>query len=233
MKNLSWKMEQRKVKDLNPFSLNPRKIKKGQLEKLEKSLEKWDAVEIPCLNSDGTLINWHQRAKAMIQLGRGDEVIDVRIASRLLDKKEMKELNLTLNTHAGVFDFLDVIDNVGFEIGDVYSFDFGKNKKKENNYKPPTETETNIKEGDLIEFVGEDGAYHRLLCGDSTKKKDVEKLMNGGKADLLITDPPYGVSYSDKNVFLNSINKGNTIQNQIANDHKTSYEMFQFWKAFL
>ena len=49
-----------------------------------------------------------------------------------------------------------------------------------------------IKLGDLIEL-----GNHRLLCGDSTKEDDVKRLMDGKKADMVFTDPPYGVSYSN------------------------------------
>jgi len=44
---------------------------------------------------------------------------------------------------------------------------------------------------------------HRLMCGDCTDPADVAKLMDGKKADMVFTDPPYGVSYADKNSFLN------------------------------
>lgn len=55
------------------------------------------------------------------------------------------------------------------------------------------QVETRVKRGDIWK-LGE----HRLMCGDSTVITDVEKLMNGEKADLLFTDPPYGVSYENK-----------------------------------
>lgn len=61
---------------------------------------------------------------------------------------------------------------------------------------------------------------HRLLCGDATKKEDVDKLMAGQKADMVFTDPPYGVAYADKNKYLNTIARGNRIQTEIQNDHK-------------
>ena len=53
---------------------------------------------------------------------------------------------------------------------------------------------------------------HRLLAGDSTKPEDVARLMGGEKADLLVTDEPYGVSLSEKNRFLNVIAPANRIE---------------------
>ena len=65
---------------------------------------------------------------------------------------------------------------------------------------------------------------HRVMCGDSTKIDDVERLMDGQKADLLLTDPPYGVSYASKNKSLNSISPANRIQRLIINDHMSTDE---------
>lgn len=81
------------------------------------------------------------------------------------------------------------------------------------------------KAGDLW-LLGE----HRLLCGDSTKAEDVERLMDGMLASLVVTDPPYGVSYADKNAFLNAIDEGNRVQTPIENDHLDKESVQKLWK---
>jgi DNA modification methylase len=55
--------------------------------------------------------------------------------------------------------------------------------------------------------------------------------MGGEKAGLMVTDPPYGVSYADKNAFLNAADKGNRIQTQIEGDHQTPAEVDALWRA--
>jgi DNA modification methylase len=87
---------------------------------------------------------------------------------------------------------------------------------------PPVDPIT--KAGDLW-ILGD----HRVLCCDSTKAEDVAWLMAGAKAQLVITDPPYGVSYSDKNAFLNAIDKGNRNQTKIENDHLNKKETQAMW----
>lgn len=72
---------------------------------------------------------------------------------------------------------------------------------------PEVEEEPKAKYGDIYQL-----GNHRLMCGDSTKIEDVEKLMNGVKADMVFTDPPYNINYSgvkDKRIILNDKMKDN------------------------
>ena len=88
--------------------------------------------------------------------------------------------------------------------------------------------EVRCKKGDIWQ-LGE----HRLMCGDSIDLEQVKTLTGGAEADMVFTDPPYGVSYTDKNEFLNRIGKPLCVVNPIENDSKSPDEMADFWtKAF-
>lgn len=93
---------------------------------------------------------------------------------------------------------------------------------------PPVPAEPISKTGEVYE-LGE--AKHRLLCGDSTSPEALALLFGDNRASLLVTDPPYGVSYAAKNEFLNSYDNGNRIQSEIENDQGTPEEMSEFWRA--
>lgn len=209
---LSWTTEKRKVNDLLGMEKNPRKISEEKKQQLIKSIEKFNLAEIPAINKDDTIIAGHQRIKALQIIGRGEEMIDVRIPNRLLTDKEIKEYMLISNTHAGEWDFelletdfaevdFDLVNldfnKVQFENSDIFEKELDSFIKKqqpepeaeEDDFEIPEEIETEIVLGDLFE-IGE----HRLLCGDSTDSDTVARLMNGEKADMVFTDPPYNVS---------------------------------------
>lgn len=80
--------------------------------------------------------------------------------------------------------------------------------------------------GDLYEL-----GNHRLLVGDSTDITQVEKLMNGQKADLWIADPPFGVSYIEKNAAVHGGIVHNNTGKEIKSDTKTVEELCPFWRA--
>jgi DNA modification methylase len=74
------------------------------------------------------------------------------------------------------------------------------------------------------------GGMHRLICGDCTDPATVERLMQGERADMVFTDPPYGVGYADKNRYLNAVGRGNRIQVPIVSDHDDIETTAAMWK---
>jgi len=90
----------------------------------------------------------------------------------------------------------------------------------------PEQVEAKTKLGDLYK-LGE----HRLLCGDSTDIVQVEKLMGGEKADLWIADPPFGVSYIEKNAAVHGGYVANNVGKEIKSDTKTVEELKPFWRS--
>jgi hypothetical protein len=107
---LSWHTEQRTVSDLIPNSENPRKMSEKQAEELKKSLEKFNLAEIPAINTDNKIVAGHMRVATLQLLGRGDEVIDVRVPNRKLTDKEYREYLLRSNQNRGDWDW-DILAN--------------------------------------------------------------------------------------------------------------------------
>lgn len=90
---------------------------------------------------------------------------------------------------------------------------------------PPLPDEPDSKPGELYQL-----GPHRLLCGDATDPAALETLMGAALAEMLWTDPPYGVAYAGKNAFLNAIDKGNRVQTAIAGDDGDTAEMDALWR---
>jgi len=97
----------------------------------------------------------------------------------------------------------------------------GKIKEETYRIPPLEEVITDIELGDIYQ-VGP----HRILCGDSTKEDSFTKILDGRRAHMVMTDPPYNVDYASKNEFLNKYDKGNRIQTAIINDAILDYTAF-------
>lgn len=138
--NLEWKTEKRKVNDVLPYAHNPRKISALQMKNLQDSLAKFGLVEIPAINLDNTLIAGHQRCNAMQMLGKGDEMIDVRVPNRLLTEAELKEYNVASNAIKG--DWLEEVLKEHFtEVNtEAYGIQFEQYDKLLSEAKPKEES---------------------------------------------------------------------------------------------
>jgi len=122
------------------------------------------------------------------------------VPNRKLTDKEFKEYNVRSNKNSGSWDF-DILAN-SFELPDLLEWGFeekeldlnlwNKTDEEKLDEVPEVQEKAISRLGDLFLIDGK----HRVMCGDSTKQEDVEKLMDGKKADMVFTDPPYGVDYS-------------------------------------
>ena len=191
------KIESKLIKDLKPATYNPRQISKKQYNDLKESVKKFGLVDPLIVNKDMTVIGGHQRLKVCKDL----KYIEIDCVVLDLTKEQERELNIRLNKSGGEFD-MDILANE-FDVEELKEWgfkdiDFGFNIDKitEGNTEDdhiPEVKESRVKLGDVWQL-----GKHRLMCGDSTKETDVKKLMNGHKADMVFTDPPYGINYENK-----------------------------------
>ena len=192
---ITWKIEKRNIEELRGYDKNPRKFTEKGLKDLKKSLQKCGDANIITINADNTVLGGHARLTVMKQLGYKE--VDVKVPNRLLNEQEVKEVVIRLNANtAGEWD-LDKLQ-ADFELSDLEEWgldvEFPELDEQEvKEVEVPENVETRCKSGDIWK-LGE----HRLMCGDSTKVEHIQKLMDGEKADLLITDPPYNVAYEGK-----------------------------------
>ena len=200
-------IEKKNVKDLLPADYNPRKdLKPGdpEYEKLKRSIEQFGYVEPVIWNEKtGRVVGGHQRLKVLIDSGITE--VDVVVVDMNTEKE--KALNIALNKISGEWD----TEKLALVIADLQGTDFDvsltgfdpeeledlfrddvKGGVKEDDFDVEAELKkpTFSKAGDLW-MLGE----HRLFCGDSTKPETFDLLMNGKKANLVVTDPPYNVDY--------------------------------------
>ncbi|KYG90805.1 lactate dehydrogenase [[Bacillus] sp. KCTC 13219] len=231
------------ITKINPAPYNPRiELSPGDVEyeKLKQSIQKFGYVDPLIWNErTGHLVGGHQRFKILVD--EGFKEIDVSVVDMELTQE--KALNIALNKISGDWDLellndllqeLDVseidVTLTGFDLGEIdelisqvsiSSFEESVNEPFEDNFDVYSVLEENVR---LTEYgdiwrLGE----HLLLVGDSTKEKDILKVMNQDEADMIFTDPPYNVAY-----------EGATKDKlKIANDNMGDEEFYLFlYNAF-
>lgn len=196
------------VSVLKPAEYNPRKkLKPGdkEYEKIKNSIEEFGFADPLVVNSDMTIIGGHQRLTVALELG----YTEVPCAVVDIDKVREKALNIALNKITGAWDenllaqLMEDIQNSDFDLGKT-GFDppeidqlFSKLHSKdveEDNFDIDEELKQPVfsKLGDLW-FLGK----HKVICGDSTGEEVYTRLMDGEKANLVLTDPPYNVDVEE------------------------------------
>tara|TARA_R110001592_G_scaffold75681_1_gene228965 strand:- start:790 stop:1908 length:1119 start_codon:yes stop_codon:yes gene_type:complete len=141
-------------------------------------------------------------------------------------EEEKREFIIRDNTHAGEWDMddlankysVDELKEFGLELPPM--FDEPEPEATEDDYTEPDNMQVDVVLGDLIE-IGE----HRLLCGDSTDSDQVAKLMNGEKADMVFTDPPYGMNAVSKSGVLSKNYSGDILGDDDTDAAKDSFNL--------
>ena len=112
---MKWTTEKRKLKDLIIYDKNPRILTSTQRGEIEKSLKKFDLVEIPAINKDNTIIAGHQRISVLKALKGDDYEIEVRVPETILNERDFKEYLLRSNRNKAEWDWnmLDVEFDTG------------------------------------------------------------------------------------------------------------------------
>lgn len=199
MSKLIWTTVQRKVNDLIPQKINPRKISDKQMSDIKKSLQKYNLVEIPAIDTDGVILAGHQRIRALQLLDRGGEIIDVRIPNRKLTEIESKQYLIASNKLGGDWDYdllksfdIELLQLAGFEDMEIAKFWDDDTEVKNDSFDAEKELkkikEPKTKLGDII-YLGK----HKILCGDSTKPENLKRLLGEEKVSMIYSDPVYNL----------------------------------------
>ena len=225
---ITWTTERRKIRDLIPWPRNPRQIKGEQVRRLQESVEEFGQFETVAVGPGNEVYNGHQRLKSWGAKYGPDYEVEVRVSSRELTEKEREKLTILAHKGAaGEWDF-DTLANE-FELPELLEWGFSEkellgvfpDEPKGDDPGAQIDKAEELREKWHVETgqlwrLGE----HRLICGDCTDEKIISRLMNGQKAVLFATDPPYGVAYNDET--------GNKDGDTIANDENDGPKLQAF-----
>jgi len=235
----------RNIAEIKPNPKNPRIIKDDKFAKLVKSITDFPQMlekrPLVCFtDTDGKLVvlGGNMRLKAAKEIGLKE--LPVIIADDWTEEQRAEFL-IKDNVGFGEWQWDELAADWDAQQLQDWGLDLPKDfaidpEAEEDDFEIPDQVETDIVLGDLFEI-----GQHRLLCGDSTDSDQVAKLMNGQKADMVFTDPPYNVDFKGQelsNTTKNGIeilgHKGaNAKHDKIKNDSMPDEEFIEFMKQIL
>jgi DNA modification methylase len=197
------KIEIADINSIQPYINNPRKLKDSAIEKVAKSIKEFGFRQPIVVDTNRIIVVGHTRYRASKKLGLKEVPITIaenltqeqinayRIADNRTNEEAEWDLEL-LKTEIKELELADFnLDLTGFDEDQLNNMLFEeKQGLTDEDEVPETPEEPITKLGDIWKL-----GNHRLMCGDSVDYEDVHKLMNNKIADLVNTDPPYGVNY--------------------------------------
>lgn len=193
------KIEMMDISKLVPYKNNAKLHPQEQIDQIKSSIQQFGNNDPIAIDKDNVIIEGHGRMLALEQLGH-KEVPVIKLGHLSDEQRKAYTLihnQLTMNSG---FDLellkieLDDIVNIDMTEFD-FDYDFPEDEEEvvEDEFDGEIPEEPKSKRGEIYQL-----GNHRLMCGDSTKEEDVQKLMGGARVDLLLTDPPYNVDYTGK-----------------------------------
>lgn len=209
----------KKINELKPYENNSRTHDESQIKQICESIKEYGWTNPVLIDEKGMIIAGHGRVEAGKKLDikevpcivlsglteaqkKAYVIADNKMAlnagwnEELLktELENLKELDFDLELTGFNIDELDELFKEDEEEQEIVEDDF--------DIEPPEEPKAKL--GDIYQL-----GNHRLMCGDSTKKEDIEKLMNGDKANVVYTDPPYGMNLDTDFSDMVGLAKGN------------------------
>jgi len=216
------------IEKITQYKNNAKEHPAEQIEQIKNSIKEFGMNDPIAVDENNMVIEGHGRLMALAELDY-KEVPCIVLSHLSLNEKKAYILahnKLTLNSGFDEEILLEEMEELykssfdleltGFSLEEIEAFDFSIEdvfeRDEEQEFIPQvTKEQVVIKKGDLIEL-----GKHRVLCGDSTSEKDLKKLMKNSKADLVFTDPPYGMKKSD-----------------IENDNLNNNDLLEFNKKWI
>lgn len=224
------KIEQFRIENIIPFEKNNRKHSDLQIDRIAKSITEFGFNQPIVIDDDNIVLVGHGRLQAAKKLGLETVPVlqvtglksDQKKAYRILDNKLQNDSEWDF---ANLESELATLEELDFNLEEWGLDDLRKLFPQdeeaifiEDSGEVRSPKEIYVKSGDLIEL-----GNHRLLCGDCTNIEDVQKFLSGKIIDLVITDPPYGVSYQGKT----------KDALEIQNDNLSESELLEMWNNCL
>ena len=189
------KVANRNLAELTPYAGNAKKHDSTQIANVAESIRQFGFVQPIVIDRNDVIVIGHCRALAAKKLGM-KEVPCVCVDD--LTPEQVNALRIVDNkSNESPWDF-DILPD---ELADIdlsdFDFDFGIEDEEEETEIVEDEAPEVDEDAEPITKLGDiwQLGRHRLMCGDSTDKETVEILMDGNKADMVFTDPPYGYNY--------------------------------------
>ena len=236
------KVEYVDIDTIKPYKNNAKLHPKEQIEQIKKSIENF-GMNDPIGIWNNEIVEGHGRILACKELGY--KQIPVIKLDHLTDEERKSYIiahnKLTMNSDFDIDILRTELENLkeldfdldltGFNVDELDDI-LGKNEEEVEIVEdevPEVPEEPKAKLGDIYQL-----GRHRLMCGDSTKAEDIDRLMNGAKADLVLTDPPYGINVVSDNGEVGAnfgvAKKGNyskVIADDTTDTAKKSYEILK------